>query len=124
MRSGGVIFLTVLATLLGLFGVLMLGVSGLTMAGPGFTIIVYSDSDDAERSIGITMGVMALVAWLVLMLCAASVGLGSGHDAQDRRVIVWILVGMGAVLVLGPLVAVLSTPPPASEYPLPEWNRA
>jgi hypothetical protein len=26
--------------------------------------------------------------------------------------------------VLGTLIAVLAAPPPLSEYPLPEWNRA
>lgn len=53
VRLLGVIVLAIVATLAGLFGVMMLGLSGLTLAGPGLMIIEYSDSDDFERTIGI-----------------------------------------------------------------------
>jgi hypothetical protein len=124
VRIVGSVLLTVAATLLGLFGNLMLGVAGLSLAGPGLTVIEYSDSDDAERSIGIGMGIIALVAWLMLLLSAVLVGLRGGRPTRARRATVWVVVGLSAVLVLGTLIAVLATPPPLSEYPLPEWNRA
>lgn len=124
VRIVGSVSLVVAATLIGLFGTFMLGVSGLTLAGPGLTVIEYSDSDDSERSIGIGMGVIALVVWLILLASAALAGLSGGPQTRMRRVTVWIVVGLGATLVLGVLVAVLATPPPLSEYPLPEWNRA
>lgn len=102
----------------------MLGVAGLTLAGPGLTVLEYSDSDDTERAIGVGMGIVALVVWLVLLLSAALVGLRGVGPLRARRATVWIAVGLSAVLVLGTLIAVLATPPPLSEYPLPEWNRA
>ncbi|MFG6475087.1 hypothetical protein ACFXP7_01725 [Microbacterium sp. P06] len=124
MRIAVSVSLTIAATVLGLFGVLMLGVSGLSWAGPGFTIIEYSDSDDGERSTGIGMGIIALVTWLVAVMSAALVGLRGESPRPTQRATVWILLGASAVLVLGLTILVLSTPPPASEYPLPEWNRA
>jgi membrane protease YdiL (CAAX protease family) len=124
VRITGSVLLAIGATLLGVLGAFMLGVSGLSLAGPGFTIIEYSDSDDSERAIGIGMGVIALLGWLLLLLSAAFAGLGGDHLPRARRAIVWLLLGLSAVLVLGLLTAVLATPPPASEYPLPEWNRA
>ncbi|MGW8484529.1 hypothetical protein ACWGJP_15470 [Microbacterium sp. NPDC055903] len=124
MRIVGSVFLAVAAMLVGLFGIVMFGVSGLTLAGPGLTVIEYSDSDDGERSIGIGMGVVALVVWLALLVAAALVGLRGERPTHARRVTAWIVVGLSAALVLGALVAVLATPPPLSEYPLPEWNRA
>ena len=124
MRTFGSIALAVVATLLGLLGTLMLGLSGLSLAGPGFTVIDYSDSDDGERAIGIGMGVFALVAWLSLTFLAGYAGLGGEGPTRARRVAVWIVLGLSSVLVMGALVAVLATPPPHSEYPLPEWGRA
>lgn len=118
MRIVGTVTLALAAMLLGLFGNFMLGLSGLTLAGPGLMVIEYSDSDDAERAIGIGMGVVSLVAWLVLLLFAALVGLGGDRPTRARRVTVWSVVGLSAVLVLGMLTAVLATPPPVSEYPL------
>ena len=102
----------------------MLGLSGLSLAGPGLTVIDYSDADDAERAIGIGMGVFALVAWLSLTFLAGYAGLGGEGPTRARRVAVWIVLGLSSVLVMGALVAVLATPPPHSEYPLPEWGRA
>ncbi|WP_341947192.1 hypothetical protein [Microbacterium sp. LWH11-1.2] len=124
MRIVGTVLLAIAATLVGLFGDFMLGLSGLTLAGPGLSVIEYSDADDAERSIGIGMGVVSLLVWLVLLLSAALVGLGGDRPTRARRATVWVVVGLSAVLVLGLLAAVLATPPPVSEYPLPEWDRA
>lgn len=124
MRIVGTVLLAIAATLVGLFGDFMLGLSGLTLAGPGLSVIEYSDADDAERSIGIGMGVASLLVWLVLLLSAALVGLGGDRPTRARRATVWVVVGLSAVLVLGLLAAVLATPPPVSEYPLPEWDRA
>lgn len=124
MRIVGTVLLAIAATLVGLFGDFMLGLSGLTLAGPGLSVIEYSDADDAERSIGIGMGVVSLLVWLVLLLSAALVGLGGDRPTRARRATVWVIVGLSAVLVLGLLTAVLATPPPVSEYPLPEWDRA
>ena len=69
VRIVGSASLTIAATLIGLFGALMLGLAGLSLAGPGLTVIEYADSDDTERAIGIGMGIIALVVWLVLLLC-------------------------------------------------------
>ncbi|MEJ1087341.1 hypothetical protein WDU99_03310 [Microbacterium sp. Mu-80] len=124
MRIVGVVSLAILATLFGLLGDLMLGVSGLTLAGPGLTVIEYSDSDDGERAIGIGMGIIALVVWVVLLLAAMPMGLRGERPTRARKATVWIVVGLSTILVLGPLIVVLATQPPISEYPLPEWNRA
>lgn len=120
MRIVGSVSLATAATLIGLFGALMLGLAGLSLAGPGLTVIEYSDSDDAERAIGIGMGSIALVVWLVLLLSAVLVGLRGGHPTRARRATVWIVAGLSAVVVLGTLIAVLAATPPLSEYPLPE----
>lgn len=77
MRIVGSVSLAIAATFIGLFGTFMLGVAGLSVAGPGLswagpgvTVIEYSDSDDSERAIGIAMGGIALVVWLGLLLSA------------------------------------------------------
>lgn len=87
---------------------------GLSWAGPGVTVIEYSDSDDTERAFGIGMGIIALIFWLVLLMSAVFVGLGGGRPTRGRRATVWSVVGLSAVLVLGTLIAVLATPPPVS----------
>lgn len=112
MRIVGSVSLAIAATLIGLFGDLMLGVSGLSGAGPGLTVIEYSDSDDTERAIGIGMGVVALIVWLVLLLSAVLVGLRGGRPTRERRATVWIVAGLSTLLVLGALIVVLATPPP------------
>ncbi|MEV7799961.1 hypothetical protein AB0O14_12780 [Microbacterium foliorum] len=112
MRIVGSAFLAIAATLIGLFGNLILGAAGLSLAGPGLTVIEYSDSDDTERAIGIGMGVIALVVWLVLLLSAVFVGLSGDRPTRERRATVWSVVGLSMVLVLGMLIAVLATPPP------------
>lgn len=112
MRIIGSVALVTVATLVGLFGDLMLGAAGLSLAGPGLTVIEYSDSDDAERAVGIGMGIIALGVWLLLLLAAALVGLLGERPTRGRRVTVWIVVGLSLVLVLGMLIAVLATPPP------------
>ncbi|KQR37534.1 hypothetical protein [Microbacterium sp. Leaf159] len=117
MRILGSVSLAAAATLIGLFGTLMLGAAGLSVtgpglswAGPGVTVIEYSDSDDTERAFGIGMGIIALVFWLVLTLSAVLVGLRGGHQTRGRRATVWIVVGLSTALVLGALIAVLATP--------------
>jgi len=112
VRIVGSASLTIAATLIGLFGALMLGLAGLSLAGPGLTVIEYADSDDTERAIGIGMGIIALVVWLVLLLSAVLVGLGGVHPKRERRATVWSIVGLSTVLVMGALIAVLATPPP------------
>jgi hypothetical protein len=124
VRIVGSVSLVIAATPFGLFGALMLGVSGLTMAGPGLTIIEYSDADDSERSLGIRMGLFALVAWLLLLLSGALVGLRGDPSRRTRRTSIRVVIAVSAVLVLGLTIAVLSIPPAPSEYPLPGWNRA
>jgi len=112
VRIVGSASLTIAATLIGLFGALMLGLAGLSLAGPGLTVIEYVDSDDTERAIGIGMGIIALVVWLVLLLSAVLVGLGGVYPKRERRATVWSIVGLSTVLVMGALIAVLATPPP------------
>ena len=103
--------LAIVATLAGLFGVMMLGLSGLTLAGPGLMIIEYSDSDDVERTIGIVMGLVSLAGWLVLLLAAAFVGLRGERNTRARRAALWTSAGLSTVLVLAGLTFVLSTAP-------------
>lgn len=124
MRITGTIALTMLAALAGLFGVLMLGASGLTLAGPGMSVIPYSDSDDSERAIGIAMGAVGLGIWVAGLIGAALVGLRGSRPGRGRRVVVGIALTLGAAVVLAGLIAVFSVAPPVSEYPQPEWGRA
>lgn len=125
MRIAGSVLLAIVATVLGLAGALMLGVSGLSLAGPGLIVIEYSDSDDFERAIGIGLGIGALVGWLLVLCAAVFVGLrGDDPPSRGRRVTVWVVAALSAVLTLGLLTAVLSTPPPVYEDLSPEWNRA
>lgn len=119
VRIVGSVSLAIAATIIGLFGNLMLGAAGLSLAGPGLswagpgvTVIEYSDSDGTERAIGIGMGIIALVVWLVLLLSAVPVGLRGDRPTRERRATVWSVVGLSMVLVLGMLIAVLATPPP------------
>lgn len=121
MRILGSVSLATAATLTGLFGSLMLGAAGLSLAGPGLswagpgvTVIEYSDSDDTERAISIGMGVIAIAIWLVLLLSAVLVGVRGGRPTRERRAAVWIIVGLSTILVLGTLTAVLAVPPPLS----------
>ena len=124
MRITGAIALTVLAALAGVFGVLMLGASGLTLAGPGMTVIPYSDSDDSERANGIAMGAVGLGIWVVGLIGAAVVGLRGSQPGRGRRVVVGIALAIAAAVVLAGLIAVLSVSAPVSEVPQPEWGRA
>ncbi|MFS0793674.1 hypothetical protein [Microbacterium sp. 1P10AE] len=124
MRITGALLLSVAAALSGLVGVLMLGASGLTLAGPGITVIPYSDSDDSERAIGLAMGALGLGIWIIGLIGAALVGLRGSRSGRGRRVIVGITLAIAAAVVLAGLVAVLSVAAPASEYPQPEWGRA
>ncbi len=124
MRITGALLLSVAATLSGLLGVLMLGASGLTLAGPGITVIPYSDSDDSERAIGLAMGALGLGIWIIGLIGAALVGLRGSRSGRGRRVIVGITLAIAAAVVLAGLIAVLSVAAPASEYPQPEWGRA
>lgn len=122
-RTVGAILLAVAATLVGLFGVVMLGAAGLTAAGPGLTVIPSSDSDDSERAIGIAMGVAGLVAWLAGFLSAAAVGFRGTRPSRGRRITVSIVLGISSVVMLAALIAVLSATPEVIEQ-APAWNRA
>lgn len=124
MRITGALLLSVAAALSGLLGVLMLGASGLTLAGPGITVIPSSDSDDSERAIGLAMGALGLGIWIIGLIGAALVGLRGSRSGRGRRVIVGITLAIAAAVVLAGLIAVLSVAAPASEYPQPEWGRA
>ncbi|WP_460815536.1 hypothetical protein [Microbacterium petrolearium] len=101
------------ATLLGLYGALLLGLSGFSLVGPGPIVIEYSDADDTERSLGIAMGFAALLTWLVALPLGGVVGLGGDDRSHARRVRTWILLGASALLVLALTIAVLSISPPA-----------
>ena len=122
MRIVGGIVLVVVAVFVGLFGALMLGASGLSWAGPGLTVIPYSDSDDGERAIGIGMGVVALGVWALLTLAGFFVARGRTRT-RSSRVVAGVLVAVSVVVVLGATIFVTSTPPPVVENP-PPWNRA
>jgi hypothetical protein len=106
----------------GLFGAVMLGASGLSWAGPGLTVIPYSDSDEGERAIGIGMGVVALGVWGVLTLMGFFVARGRTRT-RSSRVTAGVLVAVSVIVVLGATIFATSTPPPVVENP-PPWNRA
>lgn len=107
MRTTSALFSAIAATILGLFGVVILGASGLSWSGSGFAILEYSDSDDSERFIGLVMGVLALVSWLLLSVALAWL---AGRDSgRGGRVAIWITLSAGVLLVLGLFVAILSS---------------
>ena len=106
----------------GLFGAVMLGASGLSWAGPGLTVIPYSDSDDGEQAIGIGMGVVALGSWALLTLAGFFVARGRTRT-RSSRVVAGGLVAVSVVVVVGATIFLTSTPPPVIENP-PPWNRA
>nr|WP_238592329.1 hypothetical protein [Microbacterium sp. CSI-V] len=122
-RSTGAILLAVAATAVGLFGVVMLGAAVLTAAGPGLTVIHYSDSDDSERAIGIAMGIAGLVVWLAGFLSAAVVGFRGARPSRGRRITVSIVLGISGIVMLAALIVVLSATPALIEQ-APAWNRA
>lgn len=122
MRIAGGLVLFTVAMAVGLFGAFMLGASGLSWAGPGLTVIPYSDSDDNERAIGIGMGVIALVFWLLLSIAGFFVTRGRTRP-RSSRVVAGVLVALSVVVVGGAAIVLTSTPPPVSEIP-PPWNRA
>lgn len=105
MRTTSSVFSAIVATILGLFGVVMLGASGLSWSGSGFAILKYSDSDDSERFIGMVMGALALTAWL--LLSAAIAWLGGRNSGRGGRVAIWITLTVGALLVWGLFVEIL-----------------
>jgi hypothetical protein len=111
VRLIGAIALAIIATIAGLFGIMLLGLSGLTLAGPGLMVIEYSDADDFERSAGIVMGFVALATWLLLIVTAVIVGLTGPRPGRAWRVAVWISAGLSTALVLTCLAIVLSTVP-------------
>lgn len=111
MRTTSAVFSAIAATVLGLFGVLMLGASGLSWSGSQFAVLEYADSDDTERTIGIAIGILGLASWLLL-----STGLIWLEIRSSRRgrVAVWVVLAAGALLVLGLFVAILSSARPPS----------
>lgn len=123
VRTTGAILLAVAATVVGLFGVMMLGAAGLTAAGPGLTVISYSDSDDSERAIGIAMGVAGLVVWLAGFLSAVAVGFRGARPSRGRRITVGIVLAISTIVMLAALIVVLSATPALIEQ-APAWNRA
>lgn len=99
MRTTSAIVTAIAATIVGLFGVGMLTASGLSWAGSGFTVLEYSDSDDGERAIGMTMGALGVVVWLVLSLVLLRPTVGG--PSRGGRIAVLLALGAGAVIVLG-----------------------
>lgn len=99
MRTTSAIVTAIAATLVGLFGVGMLTASGLSWVSSGFTVLEYSDSDDGERAIGMTMGALGVVVWLVLSLVLLRPTLGG--SGRGGRIAVRLVLAAGAVIVLG-----------------------
>ncbi len=122
MRMLGGLVLWVVATLLGL-----IAAAGLAGAGLGWAngFIKRSFWEDVESEIGIGLSVFGLVGWLVLLGLSALTMRGGGQaPSKPARVTASVLVVLSFVVVLVACVVSIGWPEPASEYPLPPWNRA
>ncbi|WP_256977568.1 hypothetical protein [Microbacterium sp. Yaish 1] len=108
VRIAGSLLLTLAATVAGLFGLLMLGLSGLYWDG-GFLLREFSDSDDLERAVGVTMGIAGLAGWAGLSVTAALVGLRGRRPSRARSAAVWATLAFGAVVLLGATIFVLTS---------------
>lgn len=105
MRTSSAIFTAVAATIAGLLGVGMLTASGLSWVDSGFSVLEYADSDDSERAIGMTMGAVGVGVWLVLSLALVRSTLAGSR--RGGRIAVRLVLGAGAMLVLGFFVVAL-----------------
>ncbi|MCM3501158.1 hypothetical protein M3667_04590 [Microbacterium sp. P26] len=122
MRIAGGIVLVVVATVIGLFGALMLGASGVSWVSGG--VNQYSDSDDSERAIGIAMGVAALIVWALLTWAAFAAVRGHRRGRQRASTVAGaVLMAVSIAVVGGATVWATSTPATVVENP-PAWNRA
>lgn len=122
MRMLGGFLLWVVATLLGL-----LAAAGFSGAGLGWAngFIKRSFWEDGESEIGIGLSIFGLVVWLVLLgLSALTIRGGDQTASKTARVTSSVLVALSVAVVLVACVVSIGWPEPASEYPLPPWNRA
>ncbi len=106
MRIAGSLILALAGTIVGLFGVLMLGLAGVHWDN-GLVVAQLSDSDDTERTLGIAMGVFGLMGWAGLLCAAAYAGLGGQRPSRARRIVIWTMLGLGVAIVAGAFVFVL-----------------
>ncbi|WP_341955431.1 hypothetical protein [Microbacterium sp. LWH13-1.2] len=122
MRMLGGILLWVIATLLGLVSAAGFSGSGLGWAN-GF--IKRSFWEDVESEIGVGFSIFGLVGWLVLLgLSALTIRGGEQAPSKTARVTSSVLVALSIGVVVVACVVSIGWPEPASEYPLPPWNRA
>ncbi|WP_431075596.1 hypothetical protein [Microbacterium phyllosphaerae] len=122
MRMLGGVVLWVVATLLGL-----IAAAGFSGAGLGWAngFIKRSFWEDAESEIGIGLSVFGLLGWLVLLgLAALTMRGGDQTPSKVARVTSSVLVALSTAAVVVACVVSIGWPEPASEYPLPPWNRA
>ena len=122
MRMLGGILLWVVATLLGL-----IAAAGFSGAGLGWAngFIKRSFWEDVESEIGVGFSIFGLVGWLVLLgLSALTIRGGDHAPSKTARVTSSVLVALSIAVVLVACAVSIGWPEPASEYPLPPWNRA
>ncbi|WP_455905561.1 hypothetical protein [Microbacterium sp.] len=105
----------------------LIAAAGFAGAGLGWAngFIRRSFWEDVESPIGIGLSIFGLVGWLVLLgLSALTMRSGGQAPSRAARVAASVLVVLSAVVVLVACVVSIGWPEPASEYPLPPWNRA
>ncbi len=102
----GSVSLVLAGVVLGLFGVLMLGVTGIYWDG-GLVVPQLSDSDDSERAIAIGMGLAGLGVWAVLSTMGGRVGVRGPRRSRARSVAVWVTLAVSATVVLGAVAVIL-----------------
>lgn len=106
MRIVGSVSLVLAGVVLGLFGVLMLGATGIHWVG-GLVVPQLSDSDDTERAIGIGMGIAGLGGWAVLATAGGFVGLRGPRPSRARSVSVWVALALSVAILVGAMTFVL-----------------
>ncbi|EXJ51469.1 hypothetical protein AS96_09160 [Microbacterium sp. MRS-1] len=122
MRIGGGIVLGIVATVVGASAAFWFALSGLIWSG-GFAH--GYGWEEGESELGVALGVAGLFGWLVLLaLAMVTLLAGATRRPRSSRVTATLVVVLSAAVVATLCVLALLTPQPASEYPLPPWNRA
>lgn len=122
MRAAGGIGLWLMATLIGASAAVWFALAGLDWSGE-FTKRPYWE--DSESEIGVGLGVIALVVWIVLLAFSAAVlRRGSLQKSRGSHISSVLLVIVSIAVVAGLSVLAIGWPELPSEVPSPPWNRA
>ena len=123
MRIASGIALWIAATVIGLMSAASFSLAGLAWADGSFFIRGYWEENEGE--IGVGFAIFGLVTWVVLVIMSF-VTLRGGPTAPSRgaRVASVVLTMISVMAVVTLVGLAIGWPEPASEYPLPPWNRA